>query len=239
MIKLAICDDEISAIQNLYDKIVAFMKSKGYEFSLSKYVSGESFLFDIIERQIHFDAVFLDIGMTKINGIDTAKQIRKVKNTIHIIFVTALKEYVFDAFDVNADNYLIKPIENKRLHKSLNKLIDNVFSGDTPSLIIYKGGEIKKIPLCNIMYCEVMNHQVFVYEQNNTHEYNSKIGDLEQELTEDFFRCHRSYIVNLKYVDSYSKGFAYLPSGEKIPIATRRQQSFMKALLHFQRKEVR
>lgn len=239
MIKIAICDDEVSAIQSLSNQIRCFMESKGCEFSLVKFMNGESLLFNILEQKVHFDAIFLDIRMSKMNGMDTAKEIRRAKNSTSIIFVTALKEYVFDAFDVNADNYLLKPIESLRLHRTLNKLIDDAFSSDTNFLTISKSGEVKKIPLADIMYCEVMNHRVFVYERNNTHEYNSKIQNLEQELTEDFFRCHRSYIVNLKYVESYSGDLAYLPSGEKIPVATRRQKAFMKALLHYQRKEVR
>ena len=239
MIKIAVCDDEVSAVQDLSNKIKLFMDSKGLEYALSKFFSGESLLTDITIQNVHFDAVFLDIRMNQMNGMETAKEIRKANNKTIIIFVTALKEYVFDAFEVNAANYLVKPIEDQKLYRTLEKLVTSVSLIADCFLTIHKNGEIKKIPFTDIMYCEVVNHRVFLYEQNSTHEYESKIDDLEKELTDDFFRCHRSYIVNLKYVDSYSDGFAYLPSGEKIPIATRRQQDFMKALLHHQRKEVR
>ncbi|MEG2203295.1 MAG: LytTR family DNA-binding domain-containing protein, partial [Christensenellaceae bacterium] len=80
---------------------------------------------------------------------------------------------------------------------------------------------------------------IFVYESDCMHEFAGKIDELENKLGEDFFRCHRSYIVNFRFVQRYKEGFAYMTSLEKIPIATRRRQEFMQALLRFQRKEVR
>lgn len=239
MIKIAICDDEVSAVEDLCDKIKLFMNFKSLEYSLSKFFSGESLLSDIAIQNVYYDAVFLDIRMDKMNGMDTALEIRKANNKTNIIFVTALREYVFDAFEVNAANYLVKPIEPQKLYRTLEKVVTSASLTVSHFLTVHKNGEITKISFIDILYCEVVNHRVFLYGQNSTHEYESKIDNLEKELTDDFFRCHRSYIVNLKYVDSYSNGFAYLPSGEKIPIATRRQQAFMKALLHNQRNEVR
>lgn len=239
MIKIAVCDDEVFAVQDLSKKIKSFMDSKGFEVTLSEFFNGESLLLDIAKQKAYFDAIFLDIRMSPINGMDTAKEIRKADNRTNIIFVTALKEYVFDAFDVDAANYLVKPIETQKLHRTLEKVVTSVLSAADHFLTIHKNGEITKIPFTDILYCEVVNHRVFIYERRNIYEYGSKIDNLEKELSDDFFRCHRSYIVNLKYVDSYSDGVAYLSSGEKIPISTRRQPAFMKALLHYQRKEVR
>lgn len=239
MLKIAVCDDEISAVRDLSRKIKAFMESRDLEYTLSQFSSGESLLSCTAARSMYFDAVFLDIRMDRINGMDTAKEIRKINSKTDIIFVTALKEYVFDAFDVGAANYLLKPIETQKLHKTLEKLAASVSSSDAQFLMIHKSGEIVKIPFPDILYSEVVNHRVFVYERDNTYDYGAKIDDLEKKLTSDFFRCHRSYIVNMRYVESYFEGFAYLTSHEKIPIATRRQPSFMKALLHYQRKEMR
>ncbi len=236
MIKIAVCDDEISAIQNISNKIEFYLNKKGMDFSISKFLNGESLLSNNNE---YFDAVFLDIKMNKINGMDTAKAIRKDNDKTAIIFVTVLKEYVFDAFQVNAANYLIKPVQNEKLYAVLDKLVETTYSSANNYIVIHKSGEIKKVPYSDIIYCEVVNHHVFIYEKSNINEYGSKIDNLENEFNEDFFRCHRSYIVNLRYVNRYSDGFIYLPGGEKVPVATRRHQDFMKALLHYHRKEVR
>lgn len=214
------------------------MDSKHLEYTVSKFSSGESLLACIAAQNRYFDAVFLDIKMDRTNGMDAAKEIRKTNDKAMIIFVTALKEYVFDAFDVGAANYLVKPIEEKKLHGTLEKLTTSVSLTFAHFLVIHKSGEIVKIPCPDILYSEVVNHRVFVYVRNYTYEYGAKIDDLEKNLTDDFFRCHRSYLVNMRYVESYSEGFAYLTSGEKIPIATRRQPTFMRALLRYQRKEM-
>lgn len=240
MIKLAICDDEPSSIQNLEDQINSFFASRNIEYFVSKFSDGEALLNSLINKKEHYDIVFLDIRMNEINGMEAAKSIRNSKQGgVAIVFVTALKEYVFDAFDVSAVNYLIKPIEAQRLNTTLERITSSIISSESKYLILNRGGEVKKIPFSSIMYCEVVNHRVFIYERNNIHEYGSNIGNLEKEISSDFFRCHRSFIVNLKYVDSYKGGLAFMPSGEKIPIATRRQKEFMTALLRYQRKEVR
>lgn len=240
MIKIALCDDEISAIQTLENQINSFFYETDIKYFVSKFSDGETLLNSLIEGKEHFDIVFLDIRMNKINGMDVAKTIRNsYEKNVFIVFVTALKEYVFDAFDVRAANYLVKPVETQKLHSSLKRILSDIIPSESKYLILHKGREVKKIPFCSIMYCEVINHHVFIYEKENIHEYGSKIDDLEKELNIDFFRCHRSFIVNLKYVDRYKAGVAYMPSGEKIPIAARRQGEFMKALLSYQRKEVR
>lgn len=240
MIKIAICDDEISAIQSLSSQINTLFNTKAIKYSVAKFLDGESLLYKLIEQKEHFDIIFLDIQLNKISGMEVAKTIRNANpKNIFIIFVTVLKEYVFDAFDVNATNYLVKPIETQKLYITLEKIIAEIIPIESKYLLLHKGGEIKKIPFSNIMYCEVVNHRVFIYEKKNIHEYRSKIDDLAKELNEDFFRCHRSFIVNLKYVDRYKTGVAYMPSAEKVPIATRRHGEFMKALLAYQCREVR
>lgn len=239
MIKIAVCDDEIWAVQKLSGKIKNYMMGKSLACTISSFSSGEALLKQITVQGVVFDAIFLDVKMNQINGIDTAKTIRKTDDKTMLIFVTALKEYVFDAFDVNAVNFLLKPIEDQKLFATLDKVSSAVCLPQYKALVISRNGGIVKVPLAEIVYCEVLNHRVFIYREKCTDQYDSKIEDLEKELDEDFFRCHRSYIVNLKQVGSYSDGIANVVSGEKIPIATRRRQSFMQALLRVQRKEVR
>lgn len=238
MIKIAVCDDEILAVEELVCKIKNYMRIKGFQCIISIFLSGEALLAKIANQNNAFDTVFLDIKMNQINGIDTAKEIRKTDNKTIIVFVSALKEYVFDAFDVNAMNFLTKPIKDDKLFATLKRVSVVLNAPQSKELVISRGGEIIKISLVDIVYCEALNHRVFIYEERCTHEYNSKIDNLEKALDKDFFRCHRSYIINLRHVKSYSNGMVNVASGEKIPVATRRQTDFMKALLHYQRKGI-
>lgn len=237
--RIAVCEDEKLAMDALVSKIQAYMDTKQRKCAILKFPDGESLLSDMQKSRSSFDAVYLDINMNRINGIDTAKAIRKTDSKTFIVFVTALKEYVFDAFDVEAANYLLKPIDNSKLFSTLDKLSRHSDAEAGQSLVINRGVDMEKVPFENIAYCEVLNHRIFVYEKDCMHECSGKIDALEKELNVNFFRCHRSYIVNLRFVERYKDGFAYLSSKEKIPVATRRRQAFMQALLRFQRDEVR
>lgn len=122
MIKIAVCDDEPSAIEALVSKIKAYMSTWQMECAVSKFLDGESLLSNIGQGAHQFDVIYLDIKMKHFNGIDTAKAIRKTDEKTFIVFVTALKEYVFDAFNVNATNFLVKPIDDNKLFFTLDKI---------------------------------------------------------------------------------------------------------------------
>ena len=239
MLKMAVCDDDILTVHNICKTIECFFANKKTTVSFSCFFSGEALLCDMIDKNIYYDAVFLDIGMDGKNGIETAKQLRESGVSSFIVFITALKDYVFDAFEVSAMNYLLKPIDNQKLYKTLEKITIANQENENEFLIINKNREISKVAFSSIIYCEVLNHRVFIYEKNRQHEYQAKIDVLEQNLSQDFFRAHRSFIVNLIHVTGYSEGYAVMSSGEKIPIATRRHSDFMKALLVMGRNEVR
>lgn len=235
MIRIAICDDELMTLNEINKKITGYMTKKQIDFTLCQYVRGEQ----LLSSRQNYDIVLLDIKMNGMNGMEAAKKLRDQENNCNLIFITALKEYVFEAFEVSAVNYLIKPIDDEKLFSTLDRIINRITVESNQFLSICYAQEFKKIKLTDIMYCEAVNHSIFIYTVNGMENYNHKIEYLETELNENFFRCHRSYILNFKYIQSYRGGFAYLTSGEKLPIAKRRQQEFVKALLLYQRKEVR
>lgn len=239
MTKIAICDDEPLSIKELSNLITTYAREHNHKIQHTTYSSAEQFLKEIRVQNKQFDLLFLDIKMKKINGMEAAKIIRKMDEAMIIIFVSALHEYVFDAFDVNAKGFLVKPIKKEKLYDILNKSFSKLEENLKCSLNLYHCGELEKILFKDIYYCEVQDHSVFVYEREKINQYQGKIDDLEKELNDDFFRCHRSFIVNLRFVNSYRDNMIFMQSGEKIPVAGRRQKEFWKSLLHFQRKEVR
>lgn len=239
MLTIAVCDDDAVSVQSTCKAIGAFFAQKKLALSFSRFLSGEALLRDMLEQKTYFDAVFLDIGMEGTNGIETAKLLRKNGLGSALVFVTALPEYVFDAFEVEAANYLLKPLDEHKLQRTLEKIALAWQESERDFLLITKHRAATKVALADILYCEVLGHRVFVYEQGRQHEYPAKLAVLEQQLSQDFFRVHRSYIVNLRQVTGYREGQVLLPGGEKIPIATRRQGAFLKALLLLGREALR
>lgn len=235
MINIAVCDDEINILTELEEKIKKYMKYNKIEFNLVKYIKGEH----LIESENNFDIILLDIKMNGINGIETAKIIRKNNKSSSLIFTTNFEDYVFEAFDVEASNYLLKPIDYNKLYSTFDKIIKKINTESELFLYFKKNQYFKKIKLSQIKYIEVLNHTVYIYSIDETNSYNYKIEDLEKQLNNDFFRCHRSYIINFNYVKSYKSGLIILSDDEKIPVAKRRQKEFLALLLNYYRNLVR
>ncbi|MGI6230619.1 MAG: LytR/AlgR family response regulator transcription factor [Tractidigestivibacter sp.] len=162
------------------------------------------------------DVIFLDISMPKTNGMQLAEALHKIKTPPAVVFVTAYSEYALEAFDVNAIDYLMKPVETKRLIQALDKVQERIkpqpknFSF-TERIPVVKNGRKLFISPDQIRYIEAKDDYSCIYT-GETERYLSTISlaKLEQRLEpHGFFRVHRGYIVNLNYVEGYDP----LPSG--------------------------
>lgn len=235
MLQIALCDDEALLLTQLRTMIEEYMEDKHIAFHTVSFLRGEQLLQD----NRHFDLVFLDIKMAGMNGMETARILRQNGGDFMLVFVTALQDYVFDAFEVEAANYLLKPLSREKLCQVLAKAVKHVLEESKPYLTVCQGQRFDKLHFSEIQYCEAQNHSVWIYTVKGIFPYGGRIEQLEKELNENFFRCHRGYILNLAFLQSYHDNFAFLTSGEKLPVAKRRQTAFTKALLFWHRKEMR
>ena len=226
-IKIAVCDDEKALQELLQSKIEEYCKKRGTKCQISCFDSGESFLSLPAEQMP--DILFLDIQMPGKTGMEIARQLRRRGSDIIIIFVTALPEYVYEAFDVGAFHYLVKPFDDIKLQEILEKALkqygrqnpsaalqntdqpDKVFS---PLAILIKRGDLStKVFLSDIIYAEVFNRKVMLHTINGDIEYYGKLSDLSEQAGADFYRTHRAYLVNLKYVEKYNASTIWLEQG--------------------------
>ncbi len=236
MIKIAVCDDEQASRQDVSAKLKGQLANE--EYLIYEFSSGEQLINSVKYKGEFFHIIFLDIQMGELNGIETAKRVMEINEDAHFVFVSSYKEYVFEAFDVNAINFLLKPASKEKLEQTVAKILQRI--GDSKNyILIEEESKITKVFLHNIQYCEALNHKVFICDKENIYRYKKKLDSLEKELTDNFFRCHRSYIVNLNFVLAYENNFAHMPKGEKIPVAVRRYASFMEALLNNKREQIR
>jgi DNA-binding LytR/AlgR family response regulator len=233
LIRIAVCDDEKSMLAELNKKITVFMGQTMLSYQVFSFLDAEA-LFDNNES---YDIVFLDIKMEKTNGFDVAKRLREdVGSDCFIVFVTILKEYVYDAFEVEASDYLLKPLEDERFKRTMNRIIRYIQDKKNSSLTLKKGLYWKSIPFADIYYCEAINRKIYVHTKQEIIDYYNKIEDLEKQVDTRFFKCHRSYLVNLQHVCGCATGFAELESGEKIPISRLRQPDFLQAVLFYMKE---
>lgn len=227
MLQIAVCDDEEQISSDLRKLAEETVSCKVTEFS-----SGEA----LLNSQEEFDILLLDIGIGEPNGIETAKRIRKRSDVI-IIFITAWKEHVFEAFDVEAFHYLLKPIDEEKLKEVLRKAEKECRGRKSEEpLIIRKNGVCCNIAKEDILYIENAGRKVILHMKDRQIEYYARMKELEEELGSQFFRVHRGYLVNLRAVKSYHVGGVLLKNKEEILMAKTKYQDFVTAYMNFWRR---
>lgn len=232
MLKIAVCEDIILERLDIIKKIKTALQKLSCDFDVEEFSSGEQ----LLNYNGYFDVIFLDIKLQKLSGIAAARELRKTNIKSKIIFVTSFKEYVFEAFDVCAFHYLLKPVSQEKISSILSKILHEAHSDELNNLyiIIKKGKDTIKILLDKIYFFEVQNRIVIIHTKDSIIEYYDKISNIESSISKNnFFRCHRSYIVNLKYIKKFCKTEILLDNDEKILLSKNKYSEFSKAFLKY------
>lgn len=231
MLLLAVCDDMPIECAGIAKQIENILKQSNIDFLIKKFFSGQ----ELLQSKESFDVIFLDIKMPKISGMELAKELREQEKQSLIIFITSASEYVFEAFDVEAFQYLLKPVQNDKLKIVLEKALKRTeIDANSDFLIISVNRQIKKVFLKDILYIESVGRIAKIHCSTGTLETYEQIGVLEDKLSKkSFFRCHKCFLVNLDYVDAFNKTEVNLENGEKIMLAKRRYDDFQRAILAY------
>ncbi len=216
-LKLAICDDEASQRDYLFNIITFWAKKNRHLIEIKQYEEASPFLFDYSEEK-DFDILLLDIEMPGMNGIELAKAVRRGNSTVQIIFITGYYEYFSDGFDVSALHYLIKPVDERKLYPVLDKAVENLSYRQRSVLIATSDGSIK-VSLADILYIESENVYVNVHTVHGTYRTRMTLGKFAEQLDETFFKVHRSFVVGLKYIKKITRTDITMTNGEIIPIS--------------------
>ena len=229
MIKFAICDDEPLMTKALASHLANYMEEKLITaYSAAIFSDGNA----LLEAGGGFDVIFLDIQMQQPDGIETAKLLRQQGNCSLLVFVTVLKEYVFDAFQVEAYDYLLKPLDSTRFKQTMDRALRNLEQRTAADIVIQRGSGCEVVPLSDIVYCEVRGRKIYLHRKEGTViDYYDKLEALEQRVDGRFFKCHRSYLVNLDYIRGCQEGQVTLSQGECIPASRLRERELTQALL--------
>lgn len=226
---IAICDDEeIICLQ-----IKEFVEKQKIGCTISIFKSGE----ELLENGDVFDVIFLDIQMDGINGIDTAKKIREKNKAVILIFVTAIKEYVFEAFDVSAFHYLLKPVSEDKFREIFKNAVLEASDKKQQNKAIFIKTRKKSITLSQnqILYIESHAKKVEIHTFDDAIEVYSSMKELERELAPSFYRCHRGYLVNMAYIAEYETNSIRLTNGEAIYLAKDKYREFVKTYMRYLR----
>lgn len=229
---IAVVDDE----QLIREQICSLIKKGNPEYCIEAYSSGNA----LLGSGHFFDIVFLDIQMEGINGIETARKLRtqpapQTKGTETVlIFITGLQEYVFDAFDVSAFHYLLKPIEEAKFTEVFRRAVAEIEKKKTwqrQQLFLKNRGQL--LDQCDILYLESRGKKVAIHTLKETIEIYAVLGELEQQLSDSFYRCHRSYLVNMAYITEFDLDSITLNNGEQIYLTRKKHKEFAKTYMWY------
>ncbi len=230
MIRIAICDDEKHMSDHIRAMASDFFRKKNREIQLRTFLSGE----ELLNYDGQIDILFLDIQMNGMDGLETARKLRAGKFRGFLIFITVLKEMVFQSFEVQAYDYLVKPVDEKQFRKTMERLYVSMQNTSEDSLLVQQGYERRIVPKDEIVFCEVIDRKIYLnLASGEVVDYYERIENLETKLGSHFFRCHRSYLINLKHLKGYKNGTAYMDNHKEIPVSRLRSREFSGVVLQY------
>ena len=231
MYSVAIVDDEIVFSDQLAGMLHRWQETHGEELNVTCFQDGIDIAEDFKSK---WDIIFLDIQMKLLDGLETARRIRACDSNVILIFVTTMGQYAINGYEVDAFDYILKPLEYSRFELRMNKAIKEAEKKKAHSFVyLKKYSDMVKVSTDDILYIEVNGHTLIYTTTDGTFERRAKISDAEAELSGlPFSRCSLSYLVNLKRIDRVSKDSVFI-SGNELPISRNRKKEFLQAFTDY------
>lgn len=234
--RIAICDDDVSVTTALYTFINSAYKD--IDMLIERYSSGEELLKTIKSNDKSYELLLLDIEMNGINGMQVAKEVQALLPDLYVVFITSHGEFALAGYEVSAFRFLTKPIQRGKLIEAisavkselLNQKAIRIKNADTEAVIKVK----------DIVYIEAQDKIVRVVQQTQFFSANNGIDFYARLLGgDDFYRVHRSYLINFYYVRFIDKQGIQMANGDGIPISRLRKKQFDEAFQSYVKRMAR
>ncbi len=225
---IAVVDDD-KVIREQMDSLIEMQIP---DCSLESYATGE----ELLGAGKRFDIVFLDIRMDGMDGIETARRLRENQDDVVLIFVTGNREYVFDALDLYAFQYLLKPVDENKFREVLERAAGEVAKKKEKRVLFIKKRNLT-LNQADILYIESRAKKVEIHtaRSKDSIEIYATMEELEGQLGEDFYRCHRAYLVNMAHITEYDNDSITITNGDTIYLTKKKYGDFVKAYMWYLR----
>ena len=218
-LQIAICDDLEEERALLSRMLRDYARRQGLSLQLHFFVSGEELLQNLRQASA-CQILLLDIYMPGLSGVETARRLRAAGCGSSIVFATTSTDHGVDSFEVRASDYLVKPFRQEEVDRALDWCLEHM-PEPLRSLSVYAEGETQELPLSSILYIEVLGHQSHIHTLRQTVVVRKSLDDLERAVdSPDFFRCHRSFLVNLNHAERIESSDFLMSDGARIPISS-------------------
>ena len=216
---IGVCDDLAEERARLSRMIQAYARKRGLAIRVHPFSGGRELL-EACRASCPFQILFLDIYMPGLSGMETARRLRDAGVESSIIFATTSVDHGVEGFAVHASDYLVKPFRDADVEQALDWCLENL-PESLRSLAVYADGETYELPISSICYIEVLGHQSHIHLAKGREVITRQgLDKLESAIdSQDFLRCHRSFLVNMNHVQGLDQNNFRLSSGALVPIS--------------------
>ena len=226
--KIVLCDDE----PVLLAYFLPLLAARYPQAEIVSCLSGE----ELLEPAYQGDILILDVQMPGMSGMEAAKELRRRGSQSILIFLTGREDLVFDAFQYETFRYLVKPVSEETLFDAIDAAIRKFKSGLSAAagkeFVVNSDGAHIRVRMSDIRYAEVNNRRICLHTTSGEIGYYGRLSELEAFAGDGFFRTHRSYLVNLGFVDHYSAKEIRLQQ-DTVYIAKKNYAAFVEAYLSY------
>ncbi len=230
MITVAVVEDDDKEAERIKSYLVSYGKENDENFNVLHFSDGLEFL-EKIRPEI--DVVFMDIEMPFLNGMDAAKKLRQSDPSVPLVFITNLKQYALNGYEVEAMDFLVKPVAYAAFSTMMGRVCARLALCTDKEIFIQNAQGGVKIKISDIFYVEVIKHYVIFHTPRGEVKMWGSLSDIEKRLPADrFARCNNCYLVHLAYATRLEGNDLYV-GGDVLAVSRGKKQEFMQRLLDY------
>lgn len=225
MLDIAICDDDNSFAGGLEKTLCRMEKTYGLKFEIDVYQDGCSLVKEVMSGK-RYDIICMDIQMREMDGVEAARQIRKLDRVVELIYVTSYDSYMKEVFEVTPSGFIVKPLNQKEFETTFCRVMRTVIGQDAYYRFRYKKEEYKLL-IRNILYFTSDLRKTYIVEEGGRYMEYRKLNDISKNLGQEngmFVRIHKSYLVNYRHIVRFSYDTVKLSNEEVLPVSSHRKQ---------------
>ncbi len=234
MVRVALCEDERAQSEYIAGLIRQFRERWPGKITLDVYESAEQCLF--AEEDAEHDLFILDIQLGEMNGMELARRIRRGNARARILFITGLREYALEGYEVGAVRYLIKPVKEEEFLSLMGEIFASLPRSEA-YLVLSDEGQTRKVPFMEIEYVEAMGHYLMICAGERTYRWKTSLLSVSEELEKnDFILIRRGLYANLCHMDRLGRRELVMDSGAVLPVSKGRYRELNEAFIAYYRQ---
>lgn len=227
---VAIVEDEKTESDRLSRLLERYGGARDMSFNVRVFRYATDFL---DEYTADYEVVFMDIQLPDLDGMSAAKKLRKVDDTVVLVFVTNMSQYAINGYEVDATDFIVKPLRYEQLESKLDRIFDHISRQADTMLPVKTADGMVSLAASNIKYIEVMGHELVYHTVHGEYRTYGSLRKLEKRLEgAHFVRCNSYYLVNPRYVESVGTGVTKV-GGDELAVSYSRRKAYRKAIAEY------